>query len=355
MEAPPLFIWLSIGFCVSQSAIFSGLNLALFSLSRLRLEVEVAAGNEAAQKLVYLRDDANRLLATILWGNVGINVLLALLSNSVMAGVAAFLFSTIVITLVGEIIPQAYFSRNALKMAMLFMPFLMVYRVLLYPVAKPCALVLDAWLGRESIRYFREQDLAEVIRRHMAADESDVSNMEGLGAINFLALDDVPLALEGEPVDPTSILSIPVVDGRPIFPAFERRPDDPFLRQVNASGHKWVVLVDSQGQPARILDADGFLRAALIGVAPCDPYHFCHRSIIAFKPDIPLGDYLRHLRRAADDPQDDVIDKDTILLWGKEKRIITGADILGRLLRGIASQETTKPQVGSGNPTQDNK
>jgi len=51
-------------------------------------------------------------------------VLLALLSNSVMAGAAAFLFSAFVITLVAEIIPQAYFYRNALKMATRFIPLL---------------------------------------------------------------------------------------------------------------------------------------------------------------------------------------------------------------------------------------
>jgi CBS domain containing-hemolysin-like protein len=56
-------------------------------------------------------------LATVLWGNVTINVLLTLLSNSVLAGIGAFAFSTIVITLFGEIVPQAYFSRNALRMA----------------------------------------------------------------------------------------------------------------------------------------------------------------------------------------------------------------------------------------------
>jgi metal transporter CNNM len=33
-----------------------------------------------------------------------------------------------------------------------------------------------------------------------------------------------------------------------------------------------------------------------------------------------------------------VIDDDTILVWAKQKRIITGADILGRLLRGIAEK-----------------
>jgi CBS domain containing-hemolysin-like protein len=34
--------WIGIALCVAQSALFSGLNLAAFSMSRLRLEVESA-------------------------------------------------------------------------------------------------------------------------------------------------------------------------------------------------------------------------------------------------------------------------------------------------------------------------
>ena len=73
---------------------FSGLNLAFFSISKMQLEIEASQGNIHAQKVLSLREDSNFLLTTILWGNVGINVLLALLSNSVMTGVVAFLFST---------------------------------------------------------------------------------------------------------------------------------------------------------------------------------------------------------------------------------------------------------------------
>jgi hypothetical protein len=39
---------------------------------------------------------------------------------------------------------------------------------------------------------------------------------------------------------------------------------------------------------------------------------------------------------------DDVIDQDLILIWGKQRRIITGADLLGRLLRGIVTREKIK-------------
>jgi len=335
-------IWLGIVFCISQSAIFSGLNLALFSISRLRLEVEVAAGNRVAEMVLSLRDDANWLLTTILWGNVGINVLLTLLSNSVMVGAAAFLFSTFLITFLGEIIPQAYFSRHAMKTAALFVPILRIYRVLLYPVAKPCALILDAWLGREGIHYFREKDLKEVIRRHIGADGSDVDHVEGVGAINFLALDDVPISEKGEPVDPYSILPIAVDGGKPVFPAFKRHPDDPFLRQVQASGRKWVVLTDSEGAVVCLLDADGFLRSAIFDSNACDPLTFCHRPVIVTQSDLPLGEILHFLEGDSDDLDDEVIHKDTILLWGDDKRIVTGADILGRLLRGISSGRRSK-------------
>jgi len=79
-------IWMGIALCISQSAILSGLNLACFSISRLHLELEAAKNNKHARRVLALREDSNFLLVTILWGNVSVNVLLALLSGSVLAG-----------------------------------------------------------------------------------------------------------------------------------------------------------------------------------------------------------------------------------------------------------------------------
>jgi metal transporter CNNM len=52
-------LWIGIVFCISQSAMFSGLNLAFFSLSRLQLEVEMKQGNIAAGKVLSARQDSN--------------------------------------------------------------------------------------------------------------------------------------------------------------------------------------------------------------------------------------------------------------------------------------------------------
>lgn len=56
-EDQNLLIWCGIFFCISQSAMFSGLNLAFFSLSRLQLEVEVSQGQKEAQKILTIASD----------------------------------------------------------------------------------------------------------------------------------------------------------------------------------------------------------------------------------------------------------------------------------------------------------
>jgi hypothetical protein len=318
---------------------FSGLNLAFFSITRLRLEIEAETGRKSAQNVLNLRKDSNFMLTTVLWGNVSVNVLLALLSDSVMTGVGAFFFSTIVITFFGEITPQAYFSRHALKMASLLLPVFKFYQLILYPLAKPSAMMLDKWLGEEGIQYFRERDLREVIKKHIEASEADIDRIEGLGALNFLAIDDMIISHEGEPVDPKSIISLPLERNFPVFPDFKRNASDPFINKIHASGKKWVIITDKADEPQLVLDADGFLRAALIDDKPLQPYVFCHRPIIIKDPFTKLGNVIWRLKVKPETAGDDVIDNDVVLVWSEDKRvIITGADILGRLMRGIATR-----------------
>ena len=53
-----------------------------------------------------------------------------------------------------------------------------------------------------------------------------------------------------------------------------------------------------------------------------------------------LGSVIGQMRVVAERPGDDVIDNDLILVWGVQKRIITGSDLLGRLLRNIATVDS---------------
>ena len=59
--------WIGILLCLSQSAMLSGLNLGLFSLSKLELQVEAKCGNRRAQRVLAVREDVHFALMTILW------------------------------------------------------------------------------------------------------------------------------------------------------------------------------------------------------------------------------------------------------------------------------------------------
>ena len=335
--------WLGVLLCLSQSAMLSGLNLAFFSLGKLELEVAARKGDDQALRVRAMREDSNFLLVTILWGNVAVNVLLALLSGSLLSGVLAFLFSTVVITIFGEIMPQSYFSRNALRVAAMLTPVIRVYQVLLWPVARPTAWALDAWLGREAIRYYRERDLEELIRLHMDASQTEISELEGLGAMNFLSLDDVPLAEEGEALHPESVIELQWNEAGPVFPAIDHTRHDPFLRRLQRPGTSRVVLVDQDREPRLVIDTDAFIRAALFDPEDFDPLDHCHRPIIVRDPGRRLGDVIRRFRVRRRHREDDVLDEDVILLWCDAPRIITGTDIVGRLLRGIVTTSVARP------------
>jgi len=330
-----LLIWIGIALCISQSAMLSGMNLAFFTISRLELRIEAAKNNKHAHRILSLREDANFLLVTILWGNVAVNVLLALLSGSLLTGVLAFLFSTVIITIFGEIVPQTYFSRHALRFGSMFSPVIRFYQILLFPIAKPTALVLDKWLGPEAISYFREKDIRELIKLHMASSQTDIDRIEGQGVLNFLALDDVYLADEGEPVDPRSIVQLSFQNDRPVFPEIKPTISDEFMRRIHLSDKKWIVIVDPENEPKFVMDSDEFIRDALFNSDRFSPYMHLHRPIIARKNRTTIGNVISLLRVNPGYSQDDVIDQDVILLWGENKRVITGADVLGRLLRGI--------------------
>jgi metal transporter CNNM len=169
-----------------------------------------------------------------------------------------------------------------------FLPFLNFYLFALYPLAKPTAMVLDAWLGKEGITYLAEKDVRSLLARS-AVSGGDIGRIEAAGAQNFLDLDDVLVGEEGEPVDPQSIISLPLANGRCILPKFARSPDDPFLRQVDASDKKWVIVTNPVGEPVFVIDSHHFLRDALFDQLDTDPSTYWHRPIIVRDMKTCLG------------------------------------------------------------------
>ncbi len=330
------YIWLGIVFCALKAATFSGLNLAIFRIPYLRLKVLAQKKNPDALKILNLRSQPNFLLATILWANVAYNVLLTLLTNSVMAGVASFFFSTIVLTMVGEILPQSFFSRHALKIGGFFVPMLKFYQFLLFPIAKPTAWMINKLVGKEPPQYYSEGDLIELIKEHMkSARAEDISAAEALGAIHFLELDDRKIKHVGSKVSPSCLVEMSFKGNKIPKVDFSISPEDQFLKKLNKTKMERSVLVDPKGNPKYVFDTDGFFRDLFMKKHKTKFENFCHKPVIIKKNEAFVGDVL-HAFTFEKHKTSELLEHQVVLLWtAKHKKILTSDDLVHLLMQEI--------------------
>lgn len=131
------------------SALISGAEVALFSLSRTDVEEGLLANSKRIQIIAKLLERPKKLLATILIANNFINIaiviLFAYMGNFLFEGIQSplvrFLIEVVVITflilLFGEILPKIYASRNNLKFATFMAYPLKVIDVMFSPLSLP--------------------------------------------------------------------------------------------------------------------------------------------------------------------------------------------------------------------------
>src|SRR6266568_2384886 len=134
---------------VVLAAIFSGLNLGLMSLDTFELKHKAELGDKNAKKVYAIRVRGNLLLVTLLMGNVAVISALSIVLDSVYHGLIAGIVTTIVITVFGEILPQAIIARYALRIGARFTGLVRLFMILLFPICAPIAWVLDRLLGDE--------------------------------------------------------------------------------------------------------------------------------------------------------------------------------------------------------------
>ena len=171
-----------------MSGLFSGLTIGLFSLSISDLETKIGIGDKRAKKIYSVRKNGNLLLTTLLLGNVGVNTTLSIYLGSVASGLIAGVLATSLIFLLGEILPQAIFSRYAMRFGYRFIWFIQIFWVLLYPITKPISILLDKLLGLERITILSKQELGEIIKKQEDEPNSPIDEDEEriiLGALSF--------------------------------------------------------------------------------------------------------------------------------------------------------------------------
>jgi metal transporter CNNM len=160
------------------SALFSGLNLGLMSLGPHTLKRKKELGDKQAAKVYEIRKNGNLLLVTLLLGNVAVNSILAIYLGSITVGLVAVVASTGLITLFGEIIPQAVFSRHALNLSAKIVWLVRIFIVVLYPICRPISSMLDWALGEELPTIYSRQELVNILEEHSESTDSEIKSHE---------------------------------------------------------------------------------------------------------------------------------------------------------------------------------
>ena len=139
-----------LGVLVLASGLFSGSEIALFSISRARARGLLADRRRGAGALVRLKSDPQRLLVTLLIGNNVVNILAASVATyaatqafgSAGVGIATGVM-TLLILFFGEIVPKSFAAANAETIALTIAPFFVGLSTVILPVAAPFV-----WLTR---------------------------------------------------------------------------------------------------------------------------------------------------------------------------------------------------------------
>ncbi|HUD10666.1 MAG TPA: CNNM domain-containing protein [Candidatus Saccharimonadales bacterium] len=173
-----------VALLVLFSAICSGLNVALMSLDVDDLRRKAKLGNTYARRLLPLRANSHLTLASILLANVAVISATSLVLEQHFNGWAALIISTLLIVVFGEVLPQAFFARNALRYTGRLEPLLRIMILITYPISKPLQLLLTKLLGPEMQHLQSRSELGILIAEHSdqrgsELDSDEVEIMQG--------------------------------------------------------------------------------------------------------------------------------------------------------------------------------
>jgi len=173
-----LIFVLKVVLLVGASSIYSGLNISLMSLSVSDLERKAKIGNRNAQKVLPFRKNSHLSLASILLANVAVISATSLVIDEKFGGLIAGIASTLLIVIFGEVVPQAFFARFALKVTALLTPLLKLTIMVTYLISKPLQLALDKLFGHDETQLHNRTELGMIIGDHARNKHSELDDGE---------------------------------------------------------------------------------------------------------------------------------------------------------------------------------
>ena len=154
------------------SALISGAEVALFSLSHKDIEEAIEENNSKGKVISELLEKPKKLLATLLVANNFINIAIVILFSFIGKSIFAVITSTLLrfilevvvvtflILLFGEVLPKVYANRNKVKFAKLIAYLIAFLDKILSPISLPmraATIYLHNKLGKQKTNFSVDQ------------------------------------------------------------------------------------------------------------------------------------------------------------------------------------------------------
>lgn len=159
-------------FLLALSAFFSSSETAFFSLNTLRLE-KLKKRDRSALRIELLKDKPDQLLATILLGNMFVNIFLSSLSAVIFVKyfgpqgiVYSVIITTVMLLLFGEILPKTIAYYSAERLALIVAPIMDILNSIFYPLS---SIVIH--ISRSMFKILFKKTLTSEIEEVMTEEE----------------------------------------------------------------------------------------------------------------------------------------------------------------------------------------
>ena len=178
------------------SGVFSSTEIAMFSLSELKIRLLVEMNVRNAKTLQYLREHTHKLLITILIGNNVVNIAGASMAtalainifDSAAVGIATGVM-TLLILVFGEIIPKAYATRYAKQIGLFMAPIIMALSKILTPLVWVFEKITKSVVPEDANEpQITEEEVRDLVK--MSEEEGSIKQQEEEMIQNIFKLDD---------------------------------------------------------------------------------------------------------------------------------------------------------------------
>jgi putative hemolysin len=241
---------------ISFSALFSGIETALMSLGKIKVNSLLKQRKKGAETLYRIKQKPNRLIITILIGNNLVNIGAASLATVVFTemfgssgiGIATGVM-TFLILVFGEITPKTFAAQNAERVSLIVARPVEILSIILFPLVKIFEIIskfMSKILGSKEENHLSEEELKTIVT--MGAEEG-ILNKEAAEMMHNI------LEFKGTKVVDvmTPDVEIEMIDG-------EKQLKDVIDFVVKTPYSKYPIYSGSRDKIIGILDVDDVLR-----------------------------------------------------------------------------------------------